>query len=380
MILLRVTMDTADYCARSRRLPLAVVGAVVCTALVLPLPAQQTGDRDPRHVQPGGAQEDTVFSDEIRVQLFRVPVRALDHEGAPLPNLDADDFRVEVGGHDVPVVAVDWITPAEAAEATTDTEIGTATPDSPAQPVRLVVLYVQWSQLPHRNLGLQKMLVHIPQILDGLRPTDRVAVFSFEHRLKLVSDFTSDRAMILDALERAVFARPPETLPASDSPSIAAVLDTDRARRAAFVEDGLSVVADALAHFPGEKIMLFVGWGLGAEHGGRPTPRYREAARKLRRARVTVSSLAASGLTPLVPSNLTKTVSYIAYDTGGSFDSLVAFPHLAARRLRHIFDGYYEVFFRVPSIRYTGRVRVTLREGPFRVHHAEYAVTPEPTS
>lgn len=358
------------------RLPRAVV-ALLLSAAAIPLSAQEAESQDPGQKPSAAIHEDPAFSDEIEVQLFRIPVRALDHKGARLPGLDASDFRVRVGGREVPVVAVDWISPEEVAKAEASKDSGIDVSDSPPLPARLIVIYVQRSQLASRNLGLQRMLIHVPEILDGLRPVDRVAVFSFEYRLKLISDFTSDRDSILEALERAVFSRESETVPSADSPSISAVLDTERAHRAGFVEDGLGVVADALAHFPGEKIMLFVGWGIGIEHGGHPTPRYREAVRKLTRASVTVSSLVAprTGPPTTTVTNLTKAIPFLAKDTGGVSASLGWFPYVAARRMRHIFDGYYEVFFRVPSVRYTGRIRITLKRGPFTVHHARYSVT-----
>jgi len=314
------------------------------------------------------------FGERIDVRLFSIRVRAVDHFGAPLPGLRPHDFEVEIGGREIELVAVDWVaggTPAEAERG------GALDREAPAQESRdddprLVVLFLQTSAEPHRYLGHWRVLKRLDRLLAGLAPRDRVAVVAFQYHLQVRSHFTERREETRAAVESAVRlrSRPPALL-AGDGPELE--IDAVSARDAALVERGLEVVGRALSGLPGEKLLLFLGWGLGVEHGGAVTRHYVRAVQALREASVTVSSMAVGSQSFGVSSNLDFALARIAVDTGGQYVKLAPFLDLAVERLRRSLDGHYLVTFAVPD-GVTGRVRVGLRSGPFRVHHAPFVL------
>ena len=329
-----------------------------------------------------GAQDEpqATFNDEVFVQLFSVKVRALDHEGSPLVGLGPKDFKVKVEKERVDVVAVDWI-PAGPQPAVVSSPVNQPLePHPPQQEIeetpRLVVFFVQTSAVPHRATGLRWALKHIDTVLDALHPTDRVAVVDFHHHLKMRRDFTHQRRDIRRALEEAILFKDTAPVPPAEPPSLAAGFDPERAFDAGFVETGLEVTADALRDLPGEKLVIFLGWGFGSEYGvaieGAPTPRLRSALDALHRAEATVSALAVGNLLSHGTSNLDRSIERVAAATGGGYAKLFPMMDLAIQRLSRTLEGHYLVTFAVDSLETQGKVVVSLRKRRFSAHHREF--------
>jgi VWFA-related protein len=303
------------------------------------------------------------FGDEIAVQLVTVVVRVVDGAGNPVLGLTPGDFQVRVGRREVPVAAVDWVAGGEAAaagQASPDAQHPPEAADEPAAPApaaqpaapappaatpppgKLVVIFVQAdSNAPSRTRGHLHTLPFTRELLAALGPEDNVAVVGFDSHLKLWQDFTRDREPVPEAIYQAIRfgGRPPEPA-AGGIPSLARHFDFDAARRAASPERALQVTAEALAALPGEKVLVFLAWGLGnfGSMGTHMTPAFAPAVRALLAARTTVFVL---DVTEADAHDLEIGLQGIAEATGGTYDKTYVFPALAVRQLARTISGYY---------------------------------------
>ena len=286
------------------------------------------------------------FEGEIDVSLSTIVVRAVDTWGAPILNLGPEDFRVRAGKREIPVIAADWISSEEPAppaspapeKTTEDAEEVTVPVSRPAG--RLVVFFVQADLNPTRISGQLRLRLHTRELLDALHPEDRMAVVSYDSHLKLRQDFTRDRDVVYAALDQGMlWGKEPDIAP--DGPeSFAGHFDFAAARRAASPERALEVTAKALEPFPGEKTMIFLGWGLGRFGGGvvYMVPPFAPALGALAAARTSVFVL---DVTSADGHSLEVGLQGVADATGGLYLKTFRLPNLAIRTLSQAISGYY---------------------------------------
>lgn len=287
------------------------------------------------------------YSETLDVSRVVLDVRVVDGRGAPLLGLQPADFRVRVDGHAVPVETVRWVTGEPPALAPEQADLAAALPPSP--PGRLVVLLFQKDLFERSRVGgLMRMAARGREVVAGLAPEDRVAVLVYDSRLRLLCDFSSDRARVLRAVEHGVlFERdPPWTV--SAFPSLAAGLDPAAARQAAYLESALLELGRALEPLPGAKSLVLFGYGLGRLTGGRVVPEndYAAARQALERARVSVFSL---DVTNADAHSLEAGLALVAADTGGFYARTHLFPDQALARLGHALQGHYELTLEAPA-------------------------------
>lgn len=379
---------------RSLAAPVLVTVALLIASQI-PGAAESTPEPTPR------------FGDEIAVRLVTVVLRVVDGAGNPLLGLTPKDFRVRVGRREVPVAAVDWVAsgeerrlsvasgekgagavgeaaalpaaavnpPALAASPGTLPAVPGSPPamDSPpGAPGKLVVIFVQAdNNAPSRVRGHLRTLPFTRELLAALQPDDRVAVVSFDSHLKLWQDFTRDRETVPDVIYQAIhFGGQPPMPPVPPmppisagpgSPSLARSFDAREALRAASPERALAVTAEALAALPGEKVMVFLAWGLGSfsSMGTHMTPAFAPAVRALTAARATVFVL---DVTEADSHDLEVGLQGIADATGGTYDKTYLFPALAVRQLARTIAGHYVLTLDAALLPKTGgAVEVELR-------------------
>jgi VWFA-related protein len=314
-----------------------------------------------RPLPAGAASPGEVYSETIDVSLLSVVVRVHDGRGHAVPGLSAADFRIRLGARDVAVEAAEWIGES-APPAPAELEDGDLAGAPPPPPGRLLLFFVQTSFEPSRLRGQLQMRDYARKFLDQLRPEDQVAVVSFDSHLKLRADFTTDRERSKEALEESLrIGREPLLRPGAP-PSVARTLDREAARRAANPERGLEVAARALVPIPGEKVVVFLGWGLGryGANGVTMRPEYGDARRALEAARATVFAL---DVTDADYHSLEVGLQQVAADTGGTYVKTNVFPQLAIDRLEQSIAGYYLLYFRRPEdASAPQRVRIDLRD------------------
>ena len=285
------------------------------------------------------------FGDAITVALDTITVRVVDDSGRPVLDLAPEDFRVIVHGREIPVVAVDWVSSETVQGPRVEPlpmEEGVPAPH-PA-PGKLVVFFVQADLNPTRISGQMRMRPYTRDLLASLHPSDRVAVVSYDSHLKLWLDFTDDREAVHRAVDRAmIFTREAEVAP-SGPPSLAEGFDFAAARRAASPERALEMTARALAGLPGEKTMIYLGWGLGrfGTGGVRMTPDYKPAVKALSRARVSVFVL---DVTSADYHSLEVGLQSVAEATGGTYASTFRLPGVATGRIARAISGWYVLTF-----------------------------------
>jgi VWFA-related protein len=307
------------------------------------------------------AQPPAVPRFPVVVEQVVVDARAVDPAGQPLSGLGPSDFRLKVDGKPVALTSAQWVAasdpePEPAAPelegATTPAFVVTPEPEPGELPAgRLIVFFFQKDFEESRMTGLLKMQKTALTVLDGLAPGDRVAVVSFDSRLKLQLDFTTDRETLRHVISRVMLLPEPRYSPAEPEPSLAAHFDRERAKKAASPETALLVLADALKELPGPKTMVFVGWGIGrfdARSGSVTLERdYGPARRTLLEARVTVYCL---DVTQADYHSLEVGLQQVAEDTGGFYERMHLFPDQAMRRLEAALAGHYVLTFEKPSL------------------------------
>ncbi|MFL6234786.1 MAG: hypothetical protein ACJ76N_16755 [Thermoanaerobaculia bacterium] len=316
-----------------------------------------------------GAQQeqDPRFEGEtIDVSLSTIVVRAVDTWGAPILDLKPEDFRVRVGKKEIPVAALDWISgeeppplrPAEPVEDGQEQEEVVA-----PRPGRMVVFFVQADLNPTRISGQLRLRPHTRELLDTLPPADRVAVVSYDSHLKLWQDFTRDHGKVHAALDRAMLYSKETEIAPEGPDSLAGHFDYEAARRAATPERALELTAQALKPFPGEKTLIFLGWGLGRFGGGGVdmVPAYRPAVRALAAARASVFVL---DVTSADAHSLEIGLQNVAEATGGIYLRTFRLPGLATRTLAKTISGYYVLTLdtaELPGAK--GSLQIELRNG-----------------
>ena len=301
------------------------------------------------------------FGEEITVSLISMTVRAVDGRGYPITGLGPGDFRVRVGRQEVPVVGVDWFSsgePAPAAEAP-----AAPAPESrpAAQPAgKLVVFWVQADLNPTRISGQLRLRPYTEELLGTLHPADRMAVISFDSHLHLRQDFTADREAVYAAIDRGMLYGESETGAGSGEVSLKGSFDVEAAVAAASPERALELTAEAMADLPGEKIIVFLGWGLGrfGSFGVQMTPAFYPAVRALRRANIPVFVL---DVTSADYHSLEVGLESVAHATGGTYAKTNVLTGLATDFLARAISGHYVVTIDPESVTRGGPVTVELR-------------------
>ncbi|MCH9649982.1 MAG: hypothetical protein K0U98_17225 [Deltaproteobacteria bacterium] len=324
---------------------------VVELATFTPPTAPVSGDRpevsDPEDASLGQAPP-AVFGDEISVALHTYQVRALGYDGAPLRGLKPENFSVRLEGENLKVVALDWVEAGRSPEADLPPEVLAELGITLPPPGRLLVLFVQAGFEPTRMRGHLKQVLGAKRFLDTLKPDDQVAVVSFDSHLKLHLDFTKDLERVEEVLGQAVrFRSKADPIEPGLYPSLARHFNFRQAKRAARPERALELTARAMQPLLGERIVVFLGWGVGEFVGGgvRLGRHYDRAVAAFAEAGVSVSVL---DISEADFHSLEVGLKQIASDTGGTYERRFRLGGLAMDRLVRSLDGRYLLTFQVP--------------------------------
>jgi VWFA-related protein len=300
------------------------------------------------------------FVERVDVSRVLIDARVLDDKGQAVTGLGPTDFTVSIDGDPVRIESVEWI---EGAEGDLDAVVTDASEEiAPRQSDgRLIVVLVQKDLEPKRVVGLMVMLKVIEPLLQQLRPADRVAVLSFDSRLRLWTDFTSDVDRIRELLTQHVLLRLPPPAIASEGPSLLARLDLASRKRSSGFEDSLRMIGEALEPLPGAKSVVLLGYGFGrfdrTTLGATMMPSYDEARAALQQARASVFSL---NVTQANFNSLQVGLQDVSAATGGFYASTYEFPVLAMERVVHALRGYYVLFVDKPQAK-AGEHRIDVR-------------------
>jgi len=303
------------------------------------------------------------FGEKVEVSEALLDVLVTDRDGNVVLGLTPADFRVTVAGRPVEVTGATFYSNRRFLDAAPPARLGidpAAVPDR-----RWFVLFFDDQRMESFDnpslLSRQIQAGHdtVAWLRRETLPTDRIAVVSFDVRLRVQQDFTADVDAVVAAVERAASGEePPGDWPSrraapGDSPALAAALPEPArlARETTEIHKALTVLARALGSVPGRKnLALFTsGFGDFDSFGRyRPDARYdRPMIEALNSANVAVYTI------DVVPPGTQHTFDgffgHLAGETGGrAFLEVVRFG-IPLARLAHETNGYYLVSVRGPA-------------------------------
>ena len=314
---------------------------------------------------PASVAAQAPFVERVDVSRVLIDARVLDDHGKAVPDLEPEDFIVNIDGDRVRVESVEWIEGGErdaedvVADADKDTRARAATRQFDG---RLIVVLVQKDLEPKRVTGLMVMLKLIEPLLQQIRPADRVALLSFDSRLRVWTDFTNDVEHVRSFLQKDLLMRFPPPVIASESPSLLARLDIDSRARTADFEKSLQMIGEALEPLPGANSVVLLGYGFGRFEprtwGATMRPAYDDARMALQQARASVFSL---NVTQANFNSLQVGLQNVSAATGGFYASTYEFPVLAMQRVVQALQGYYVLFVDKPRAATPGQHRIDVR-------------------
>ena len=294
------------------------------------------------------AQEKPQYVERVDVARVLVDVRAIDPTTKPLLGLTADNFQVKIDGKPARIESLQWVTGALLESEASSVTLPSTQPAAAPVEGRLIVFLFQKSLEASRIVGFMRMLIELQGFLEGFTPRDRLAVLSFDTRLRLWLDFTSDMERVRTVLERDLLRGQPMAVNESLPPSLYEALKSQRADKTYNMEDSLRVIAGALDPLPGAKTVVIVGHGFGrlSRNGVMMENDYEGARDALHRARATVFCL---DVTIADYHSLEEGLRVVAEDTGGFYERTHLFRNLALNRLSAAIAGHYVLLVEKPA-------------------------------
>ncbi|HYH45888.1 MAG TPA: hypothetical protein VEG34_09385 [Thermoanaerobaculia bacterium] len=293
------------------------------------------------------------------MRIATVVVRVVDGQGAPVAGLGPAELPS-------PEELLAEMAAEKAGAAGGEASAEVAPPPAPAAGAdgKLVLFFVQADiNSPQvRTKGHLLSLPYVRDFLDGLPLADRVAVVSFDSHLKLRLDFTRDRAAAADAVLDAIkFGSKAPLLRDRGPVSLATRFDAAAAVDAASPERALELAARSLFDLPGEKVIVYLGWGLGryGKGGVTMTPDYAPAVQALEAARASVFVL---DVTEASSHSLEVGLQRVAAESGGTYGRMSGFPAQAAARLARTISGHYVLTLDGDTVPDAGKVRIEVRK------------------
>ena len=325
------------------------------------------------------------FEDDVVVTEVLLDALVTDKKGRAILGLGKEDFRVTERGEPVELLAATFYSGREQIGELPDLE-GFDLDRIPED--RHFILFLQDSRRASsrlNNLFVRQQMAGqalIEWVETRLDPTDRLAVASFDAKLKLHQDFTRDRERLVAAIGSAVRGRDPESEWPSRQPPpeeigpLRAALPAGKELRKASgnLYKAVTRLAEAAAGVPGRKNLIYLGTGfdpIGSADSFRMTP----MIEALNRANVAVYAI--DLLPPEVRHSSRSTLSRLALATGG--DAFFTFIRFSSplEQVAKTATGYYLLAYRSRHPAGTTgyqRVRVDVVNPEFRVRaRAGYA-------
>lgn len=310
------------------------------------------------------------FRESVDVERIIIDARVVDFDGRPLSELTCEDFAVKISGRDArlescALVSASGRVKAERKAGRDHGAIAESVPGRADRSVtphggRLIVLVFQRDMHYSRMPGLLMMRQLVLDRVQSMRPSDRIAVLSFDSRMHLIEDFSGDPRVIRDAIDTAVIPPwDPEMPSAQPEPSLARRMDAQSLREATTLEQGLSLLSKALEPIPGPKTVLLFGHGSGRLAGGAVTlgPAYGGAIGRLAEARAPVFSF---DVTRADYHTLEGSLRTLSSGTGGAYRKTHQFAKLPLKRVWRSMDAFYELVVVKPEL-LPGRHDISVR-------------------
>ena len=321
------------------------------------------------------------FGEKIEVNAVLVDAIVTDHTGHQILGLDKNDFVVTENGVPQTIDSVDYFT---------NRRLLTAPEQQAAfkvERVREERYFVFFFDKPDNNLLYDRLQLarqatkHF--ILEEMLPTDRVAIAGDDKRLKIYSDFTSDKKQLVAALYDSAGYGRGLTEPTPDRPdSILAHINTSSMiNHTGTVFQALEVLGDGLHAIHARKNLILFSPGIRelgetVQHGMimNQSQYYQPMIRALNGANVSVYGVnlqeATTNELPLIHQNLERTSN----ETAGEYYRTVVGFETVLKRIENENNGYYLITYYSHHARGTSgyqRIQVSLKNPEFRVKARE---------
>jgi VWFA-related protein len=321
-------------------------------------------------------QQSPQYGEKLDVNLVLLDAVVTDARGNQILGLDKNDFVVKENGVPQQVDSVDYFTNRRLLNS----------PESKAafkvERVHDQRYFVFFFDKPSEagvffnRLALARNAVK-DFIRNDMKPTDVAAVVAHDVRLKVYSDFTSNREQLARAVdETALYGRGiivSDTVP--DAPSILRGSQSQLIDRTGTVYEGLQFLGERLRGIRARKEIVLFSLGIhepGEEiRGGMlvSTSRYYEPmVRALNRADVTVYPISLLE-DPSQPPFVHQTLERVAADTNGEYFRFNTSFSPALRQIDKLSNGYYLIGYYTKPKNGAGfqKVNVALKNPDFRI-------------
>ena len=327
---------------------------------------------------PAFAQQQQPFQEEIEVNAVLLDAIVTDAKGNQILGLGPDDFIVRENGVQQTIDSVDYFTNRRLLDQTEE--------NAPfkVERVREERYFIFFFDKPSDPAALGGRLTLAREaardfVRNHMKETDLVAIAGHDTRLKIYSDFTSDRSQLERALNEATrFGRGVTKAPTGDAASILRTIDTKKMmNRTGTVYRALDLLADTVRPIRARKNLVLFSPGIADRDetivGGEVLQnRSRDLdpmLESLNAANVSVYGIQLQddpGSTAFVHQRLDE----ISESTGGHYFRLNTNFRSPVTRVEQTNAGYYLITYRSRHRRGQRgfqRVELSLRNPEFRV-------------
>lgn len=257
--------------------------------LLLALSAHPPLSGAPKDKKPAGAAtpEVSTLVERATVEMVLIEAYVTDGQGRPIAGLGPNDFVLSVDGKVRPISSIEFRN-AESFEATPPAGPGPASP-APALaaatekriPRHFILFFEDSTSAPEGLNAARRATTRF--LAESLVPDDQVGLAVFDHGLRLLHGFTTDRSALRQSVEASLADTKRISDFASEHDERASAMTThsfipeedgghrltdalsyaaDEAPRVRGVLKALQTLIDSLAPYPGYKAIVFMGDGL----------------------------------------------------------------------------------------------------------------------
>lgn len=292
------------------------------------------------------------FGEQIDVNAVLLDVIVTDSKGNQILGLGKDDFIVKEDGVAQNVESVDYYTNRALLDQREE--------NAPFQVERVHEnrYFVFFFDKPQDAGVLFDKIQRARQaaldfVKDEMKDTDYVAIVGHDMRLKIYSDFTTDKKQLEKALAEAIrFGNGTTKAPNTDGPSILRTMNTgELINHTGEVYEALDLLADSTRSIRGRKNLVLFSPGIVDRHemirNGTITSRateFDEALHSLNAANVAVYGVQLQddvNMTPAVHQRLSE----LSEETGGRYFRFNTSFEPAVERIENTNSGYYLVTY-----------------------------------
>jgi VWFA-related protein len=320
------------------------------------------------------------FKAKVYVNLVLLDATVTDARGNQILGLAKDDFIVRENGVAQTIDSVEYFTTRKLLNAA---EKNAAFKVERVHDERYLVFFFDKPEINGASDPTRIARAELARFIDErMHPEDRVAVVGHDVRLKVYTDFTSDRKTVQRALEEVTkYGR--GLMTAADAPangaSILRNIDLDRMMGGTgTVYEALETLGDALRPLRARKdLVLFSAGIVGPDEDVRDqmvvnTSRfYQPAVDSLNRSNVAVYGINLNDAGVGVPEYVHQNLSRLATDTNGDYFRFHTSFVTPLKQIEKRTVGYYLISYYSQKPKGTNGfqpVQVTLKNPEFRVH------------